>query len=139
MAVYQIVEKRSHTQIGLASFFMIAAIICLAAGFTVLYPETPLSAIWWIKPDDFAQLVELRPWTGIGFLLLSGLMAVTAWGCLRRRLWGWKLAVAIFAANGLGDLGQIFAGHILEGALGITVVGAILLWLTRPSVKAAFR
>jgi hypothetical protein len=123
--VHQGTEKRTGTQIALAAFFAIAASICLTAAITVLYPETPLSIIWQIKPDEFAQLIQLRPWTGIGFFLMSGLMGAAAWGCLRRRLWGWRMAVVILAANGLGDLVQIFAGRILEGALGITIAAAL--------------
>jgi hypothetical protein len=121
------------------SFFILAAVLCFIAGFTLLFPGTPLSAIWRIKPDEFAQLTALRPWTGIGFFLLSGIMGLTAWGCLQRRLWGWRMAVAIFAVNAVGDIGQIFAGRVSEGLLGIIVVVAIVLWMTRAEVKAAFR
>lgn len=49
------------------------------------------------------------------------------------------MAIAVFAANALGDVGQVFAGRIWEGALGITVAVAIVLWLMRPPVKAAFQ
>ena len=132
-------ERRSITQIALRIFFLIAALICLVAAFTVLYPETPVSAVWRLKPDAFAQLVQLSPWTGMGFLLLSALMGTTAWGCIQRRRWGWRTAIAIFAANGAGDLGQILAGRIFEGALGIVVVVAVVLYLTRPKVKFAFQ
>lgn len=135
----QIAENLSRTQIALVSFFILAALLCFIAGFTVLFPGTPLSAIWRIKPVEFAQLTALRPWTGLGFFLLSGIMGLTAWGCLHGRLWGWRLAVAIFAANAVGGVGQIFAGHISEGILGIIVVAVIALWLTRPQVKAAFQ
>jgi hypothetical protein len=120
-------------------FFTAAAVLCLTAGVTVLFPDTALSAIWRIKPGEFARLLDLRPWTGIGFLLLSGLMGAAAWGCLHRRLWGWRMAIAIFTANGIGDVAQIFTGRILAGFIGITVVVAILVWLTRPQVKAAFQ
>lgn len=75
------------------------------------------------------QLLELRPWTGIGFLLLSGLMGAAAWGCLHRRLWGWRMAIAIFAANGLGDATMVITGRIWEGFIGVTVAVAIVFWL----------
>jgi hypothetical protein len=137
--VRQITGTLSRTQIALVSFFLAATLMCAVAGITVLFPDTPLSVIWQIKPDAFAQLVALWPWSGIGFLLLSGFMGAAAWGCLRRRLWGWRMALAIFAANGLGDLGQIFAGRTLEGTLGVAVVLVTVFWLTRPKVRAAFQ
>jgi hypothetical protein len=111
----------------------------MVAGFTMIFPYTAISVIWRIKPDEFAQLLELRPWTSIGFLLLSSLMGLTVWGCWNGCLWGWRMAIAIFAANDLGDAGQIVSGRAMEGVIGITVVIAIVFWLTRPQVKAAFR
>jgi hypothetical protein len=139
MKFHKGIHVRSHTQVALVLFFGAAAVLCMAAGFTMIFPDTALSAIWSIKPQEFAQLLELRPWTSIGFLLLSGGMGLTAWGCLNGSLWGWRMAIAIFAANGLGDAAQIFAGRVLEGFIGIAVVVAIVFWLTRPQVKAAFQ
>jgi hypothetical protein len=49
------------------------------------------------------------------------------------------MAIAIFAANGIGDATQIFTGRIVEGFIGLTVVVTIVFWLTRPRVKVAFR
>ena len=129
----------SYTRTALVVFFVIASSICICAAFTVLLPGTPLSSIWAIKPDVFVTLNELRPWSGISFLALSVLMGVAAWGCWLGRLWAWRLAIAIFVANGFGDLVQIFNGRVFEGALGSTVVLALVFWLTRPRVKAAFR
>ena len=135
----QSTHLRSHTQVALASFFTAPAVLCTVVSFTMIFPYTAISVIWRIKPDEFAQLLELRPWTSIGFLLLSCLMGLTAWGCLNGSLWGWRMAIAIFGANGFGDGGQILIGRTMEGVIGITVVIAIVFWLTRPQVKAAFR
>jgi hypothetical protein len=129
----------SATAFVLVLFFGFATAFCLIAGVTILVPETALSGIWQIKPEEFTQLLAFRPWSGIGFLLLSCSMAIAAWGCFHNKRWGWRLAVAIFTAHALGDVVQILAGGVVEGAIGITVVGAILLWLTRPQVKAEFK
>jgi hypothetical protein len=137
--VHLVSEKRARIPMALGIFFIVAALICCVAAFTLLFPETPLSAIWRIKPDAFTQLLQFSPWTGIGFLLLSGAMAATAWGCLHRHRWGWRMALAIFVANGAGDLVQLFAGRVVEGAIGIVVVVTLVLCLTRPEVKSIFK
>lgn len=43
-----------------------------------------------------------------------------------------------FAVNGLGDAAQIYLGHLIEGAIGVCFAGALLIYLNRPTVKAAF-
>ena len=138
MKIYKGIYLRSHTQIALVFFFTAAAVLCLVAGLTMICPDTALSTVWRIKPDEFAQLLKLRPWTSVGFLLLSGWMGFTAWGCLNGRLWGWHMAIAIFVANGVGDAVQIFAGRVIEGLIGISITVAIVVWLTRPQARTAF-
>ena len=49
------------------------------------------------------------------------------------------MAIAIFAANAAGDFGQILAGRIFEGALGIFVAVAVVLHLMRPRVRSEFQ
>jgi hypothetical protein len=71
-------------------------------------------------------------------LILAIVMVSASIGCSRRRKWGWRLAVTIFVINGLSDAGQILMGHILEGAIGVAVAGAILFYLSRPTVRETF-
>jgi hypothetical protein len=52
--------------------------------------------------------------------------------------WDWRLAAAIFLVNGLGDVAQIFMGHLLEGGIGVAAAGTILFYLSRPNVRAGF-
>jgi len=70
-------------------FFGVATALRLIAGITILLPETALSGIWQFKPEEFAQLLAFRPWSGIGFLLLSCLMAIASCSCFHRQRWGW--------------------------------------------------
>jgi len=79
-----------------------------------------------------------RMWLRPGFLILAVVMASPSIGCFRRRIWGWRQAIAIFVINGLGDAGQIFIGHLLEGGIGVAVAGAILFCLSRPKAREIF-
>ena len=122
----------------LAIFFLAATIMLLLAGAALLWPDTPFEAIWPLNPPHRAELMPYRLLLGPFFFALSAPMALACLGCIGRRRWGWWLGVAIIVANGLGDAAQIVVGRILEGVLGIAVAGAIVLYLTRPSTRAAF-
>ena len=97
-----------------------------------------LKVIWKVYPARRAFLMPYRTWLGPGFLILTIVMVSASVGCFRRRIWGWWLAMAIFAINGLSDAGQILSGHFLEGAIGVAVAGAILFYLSRPKVRGTF-
>ncbi|MFZ2029964.1 MAG: hypothetical protein WAU68_06640 [Vitreimonas sp.] len=75
--------------------------------------------MWAIKPAAYRQLLVMAPWSGLGFCLLAMAMALTSVGCFRRKRWGWTLAVAIFAINGLADATRFLAGEVFEGLIGV--------------------
>jgi len=122
----------------LTIFFALATCILLAVGCALLLPGTKLEAIWAAYPARRSMLMPYRLWLGPGFLALTAVMASTCIGCFLRRRWSWRLAVAIFAANGLGDTIQLLLGHILEGGIGVAVAGTILFYLTRPRVRNSY-
>ena len=72
------------------------------------------------------------------FFLLSAALATAGIGWFQRRLWGWRLAVAIIATQVAGDLVNAFRGELVKGATGVIIAGALLLYLTPPSVRGAF-
>ena len=121
----------------LIGFFVIAALIAVAAGVSLLVPG-PFDAIWRIKPAEHAVLAVWAPASGVGFLALGGFMAAAAIGLYQRRRWGWRLAIGIFTINGLGDAGRALTGAMLEGLIGVAVAVALIWWLTRRSVRAEF-
>jgi hypothetical protein len=122
----------------IAIFFAAATVILVCAGAALSFPGSRLDAIWSLYPERRALLMPYRAWLGPGFLALAIAMAAASAGCFRRRGWGWRLAVAIFAVNGLGDLTQLVMGRVLEGGVGVAVAGAILFYLTRANVRKAF-
>ena len=65
-------------------------------------------------------------------------MAVAATGWFRRRIWGYWLAVIIILTQVVGDLVNLIRGDYLRGGTGFVIAGALLLYLLRRNVRAAF-
>jgi hypothetical protein len=130
------------TRVGivlLAIFFDLATCILAAAGIALIWPDTAFDVIWLLKPDRQALLWPYRHLWGPLFLFFTIPASCASYGFFRLRPWGRQLGIAIFAANGIGDIGQILLGHLWEGLLGATIAGLLLLFLTSPGVTRAFR
>jgi hypothetical protein len=123
----------------IAVFFALATVILVSVGLALVFPGSALEAVWLAYPARRAILMPYRVWLGPGFLALAVIMAAASVGGFRQRRWGWWLAVAIFAVNGLSDAAQLLLGHIVEGGIGVLAAGAILFYLTRPGIKHAYR
>ena len=81
------------------------------AGLTLALPGTPLARIWILNPRVYKQLAPLDKEVGVLFLLLAAALA----GWFKRRVWGWRLAIAIIATQIAPDLVNTFSGHMIEG------------------------
>jgi hypothetical protein len=132
------VNRRAFDVSLIAIFFGAATVILIAAGLALLLPGTAAEIVWRLYPARQALLMPYREWLGPGFLALSAVMAAASFGCFARRRWAWGLAVAIFAANGIGDIAQLAMGHVVEGGIGVAVTAAVLFYLSRAATKAAF-
>ena len=119
-------------------FFAVATCILVSVGLALLFPGSAMELVWKTYPARRALLMPYRSLLGPGFLTLAVAMAFAGIGCFRQRKWGWWLAVAIFAINGLSDAGQVVLGHTIEGGIGVVVAGAILFYLSLPKTRAAF-
>lgn len=76
-------------------------------------------------------------WVGVTLLLFGALVALTAWGLLRKRSWAWVLAIVLVALSAAGDLERV-ARRDANGLAGLLVVGALVWYLFRPEVRAWF-
>ncbi|HTT22179.1 MAG TPA: hypothetical protein VMG82_24845 [Candidatus Sulfotelmatobacter sp.] len=108
------------------------------AGVTLLWRGTMLDRIWSLNPRAYRQLATLGGKAGILMLVVAGTLSVAGIGWFYRRHWAWLLSVAIIATQIAGDLVNIYVGHVIEGAIGVGVAGALLFYLLRPPVRAAF-
>jgi hypothetical protein len=128
--------SKGMTAVGIFLFFG-AAMASLAAT-TLLWRGTALDRIWALNPRAYRGLVPFGKAPGILFLLLGVVLVFAGVGWFKRRIWGWRLAVAIIATQVLGDLVSAFMGRVIEGAIGIVIASALLLYLLRPKIRAAF-
>src|SRR6266481_4931759 len=127
---------RGITAVGVFLFF--GATIASLAGATLAWPGTSLDRTWVLNPTAHRQLATLGKPAGILFLLLSATLAVAATGWFQRRLWRWRLAVAVITTQVLGDLVNFFRGDWLRGGVGFSIAAALLFYLLRPAVRAVF-
>jgi len=124
------------TALGIFLFF--ASLMAFLAGATLVWTGTILDRMWLLNPRAYQRLAPLGKLVGIPFLILSVMLALAATGWFKRRLWAWWLAVAIIATQILGDAVNLLLGHLLEGATGVLIAGALLFYLLRPNIRSAF-
>jgi hypothetical protein len=127
---------RGITAVGVLVFF--GATMASLAAATLSWPGTSLDRMWALNPTAHEQLATLGKPAGILFLLLAAMLALAGTGWFKRRLWGWRLAVAVIATQVLGDLVNFFRGDLLRGGVGFSIATALLFYLLRPAVRAVF-
>ena len=119
-------------------FLVFGALMACLAGTTLVWPGTALDRAWVLNPRAYRELAPFGKAVGILFLLLGATLAASSMGWFKRRLWGWRLAVAIIATQVLGGLVNVFLGRVVEGVIGGTIAGALLVYLLRAKVRAVF-
>lgn len=123
---------------AIGAFLFFGATMAGLAGITLAFPGTILDGMWRLNRDAYVQMAPLGPAVGCLFLLLSVALAVAGIGWLRRRYWGWLLAIAIIATQVLGDFVNFIRGDYLRGGVGVIIAGALLYYMTHPRVRSAF-
>ena len=129
-------KPRGFTAIGVFLFF--GAVMATLAATSLLRRGTPLDRLWALNPTAYNQLAPLGGIVGIFFLALAATLMTAGIGWFRRRLWGWRLAVAIIATQVLGDFVNCVRGDWLRGGTGVIIAGVLLLFLFKPRIRAAF-
>jgi hypothetical protein len=123
---------------GVGIFLLFGTAMAFLAGTTLVWPGTALDHAWALNQPAHRELAPLGRMIGIPFLLLGATLLTAAVGWFRRALWGWRLAVALIAAQVIGNIVNLFLGHIAEGATGFVIATALLAYLLLPRVKTVF-
>jgi ABC-type antimicrobial peptide transport system permease subunit len=124
------------TAIGI--FLLFGTAMAFLAGTTLIWRGTFLDRMWALNPRAYDELAPLGKPAGLLFLSLAVALILASTGWFKRRRWGWRLAVAIIGTEVLGNFVNILSGRAVQGLVGITIAGALLLYITRPYVRAIF-
>lgn len=130
--------RRPRGWLAIGIFLLWGAAMATLAGITLVFPGTLLDRIWVLNPVGHAGLTALGRGVGFLFPLLGLTLAAAGIGWLKKRHWGWILALLLIAGNALGDLLRLLSGAWLEGAVGVLIAGALLIYMTRRAMRNVF-
>lgn len=126
--------RRPASVFAIVIFLIMAAALSLVVGGALLAPQSPLAAVWRMKPRaelDFLRLGGM----GVALMLVLALVAaLTALGLWVGTKWGWWLAVTGLAVNMVGDAARALAVEPLA-AVGIPIAAVVLFILVRSPVR----
>ena len=122
----------------MGSFLFFGATMTSLAAITLLWRGTILDRVWMLNPMAYKQLLPMATKVGVVFLLLGATFTTAGILWFRRRRWGWRLAVIIIGVQLAGDLVNCFRGDWLRGGTGVIIAGAVMVFLLRPGIRAAF-
>lgn len=124
--------------IAIGAFLVFGACMAALAGTTLVWQGTVLDKVWVLNEAAYQQLSPAGRPVGALFFLLSATLATAGIGWFKRRLWGWRLAVTIISVQVAADFVNLVRGDFLRGATGVTIAGALLLYVLQPKVRATF-
>lgn len=132
-------NPRPRGWLAIGVFLLWGATMATFAGMTLIFPGTFLDRAWVINPTGHAGLTALGRWVGFMFPVLGFTLAAAGIGWLKRRRWAWMLAVVLIAGNAVGDLVRLASGAWVEGAVGVLLAGALVIYMTRPAMRYFFK
>jgi hypothetical protein len=131
-------NPRPRGWLAIGIFLIWGAAMATFAGVTLIFPGTFLDRAWALNPVGHAGLTARGRWVGFLFPLLGLTLAAAGMGWLKRRRWGWVLAILLIGGNAAGDLVRLASGAWVAGTVGVLMAGALLVYMTRPGMRHVF-
>ena len=122
----------------LSVFSFLGAVLAGVAAISLAFPGSPLDPMWKLNPRGHQGLVAMHGWAVLLLAVVSCACGITGIGLWRRRRWGHALAIAGLSIHLVGDVLNVALGTEPRAIIGIPVVAALLVYLSRPQVRSAF-
>ena len=124
--------------VALVGLFLVGAVAGLLTCIALLFPGGTLDVIWRLNPQAHDVFLTIGPWA-VGLMLVVGLAcAFSAAGLLTRSVSGHRLAVAMLAANLVGDTLNAFVRGDWWTLTGLPIGGALIAYLYRPQIRGLY-
>jgi hypothetical protein len=130
--------KRPAGITALSIFSGFGTIASLLSFISLLFPNSFLEPMWRLNPRGHSGLAAM----GVaGILLMMAVSigcALSAYGLWNGRRWGYWLAITGLTINLIGDAINAISGIEPRAAIGLPIVGAILVYLATAKVRSFF-
>jgi uncharacterized membrane protein (DUF2068 family) len=130
--------KRPLGIAGLSAFSFVAAVLAGVAAVSLAFPGSPLEPMWQLNPRGHQSLARMHGWAVLLLAGVSCMCGVVGVGLWRQRRWGYAIAVAGLSIHMVGDVLSVLSGTEPRAIIGIPIVAALLVYLSRPHVRGTF-
>jgi len=125
--------------VGTLSFFsLVGAVVAGVAAVSLAFPGSLLEPMWQLNPRGHQGFERMHGWAVLLLAGVSGVCGITGIGLWRRRRWAYTLAVAGLSIHLMGDILSVVSGTEPRAIIGIPIVVALLVYLSRSHVKGTF-
>jgi len=124
--------------VGVGVFLLFGCSMAVLAGTMLLWPRTVLDRLWSLNPAAHKALASFGNSIGPLFYVLGIVLVTASVGWFKRRIWGWRLTVAIISTQVVGDFVNLIRGDLLRGCIGLLIAGSLLMFLLRSNVRTMF-
>lgn len=124
-------SSRSWFIITLSIFFAAGALVSFAAAVALMFPNTPLDAMWRLNPRAHTNFISLGAVSIVLMLAVCAACLAAAIGTWRLKMWGFYVSAALLITNLIGDVYNVISGREPRAIIGIPIASVILWALIR--------
>jgi hypothetical protein len=130
--------RRPFGVTALSLFLIVGALLAGIAAVSLAVPDSTLEPMWRLNPRSHQGLVGMRGW-GVLLLCIASIgCGIAGTGLWRCRAWGHATAIVVLCIQLAGDILNVISGTEPRAVIGIPIVAALLVYLTRASVRRLF-
>ena len=123
---------------ALSVFFAAGTIPATMSAVALAWPGAWSEAMWRLKPEAPGQFARLGPLAIPLMVVVAAACVAAAVGLWKRKLWGFRIALALVTLNLMGDLLNAGIRGDWRTLVGLPIGGAILAYLLSNPVRRWF-